>query len=468
MAMAIWGVPLGILLSVRPLRMLWQRRKRDSWWLGHGVLWTPRQSERLHQAVNPVLAWHKSGGQPPPLVLPSHHFTRNALLLGAPGSGKTQFMMRLIQSVLQSGDALIVLDPKSAPDLCQLVRISARQAGVPFLQLNTQDPLQSVAYDPLCYCAHAMEVADRLALLMPGPEDGFKAFCRGVVVSLADGLWALGQRPTLAHLKAHLEDRGARLLRQLEAKGHPSAQALMQLHAHDGVHYQKMTAGLLSLLTQLTSGALLSLSNDRPLWDCRRAVSQGAAVVVGLGVLAHPQLGRSLAELVLRDMAALAAARLQGGPSTKLWIFVDEAGEVVSETLVQLLNKGRESGVHLILAAQTLADFEKGTEGLRLGAMVQGNCGAWAMFRQLDAGSRERIVQRLGEVPVADFGLSLGASSKAGVVFSSSIVSRSKTERRLRVPCLPPALLNVFKDRECLLHLADGSLWRLTIPISSG
>jgi conjugal transfer pilus assembly protein TraD len=302
-----------------------------------------------------------------------------------------------------------------------------------------------------------------------------------VLITLSEGLWLSGERPTLQRLQAHLDDAGERLLQshassrfiQDESRQTAIRVALEQLVQHDRTHYQKMTSALMSLLSLLTTGPIgRCLSPDaeefRPRWDIRRAIDQGVAVYVGLNCLAQPTVGAALARLIMADVAAFSSERLRQANARPLSLMVDEAGEIMSPALLQLLGKGRESSIHVLIAIQTLSDLAWHLGDQAASEVVQGNCGAWFLFRQLDALSREVSERRLGEIPLVEDASHEGMSRRQDGFFTQLTRSRGQSRSRVWRPRIPAALFAGFKDRECVAHFPDGSLWRLTVPLVEG
>jgi conjugal transfer pilus assembly protein TraD len=452
--------------------------------LGHGGSWLPQHSQQLHHSGDPEAAFARSPARQPtpaPVWVATPLLSRNLLALGAPGSGKSSLLVLLAWQAQQRGEAILVLDPKGSQGLRALLAAGARAAGRPFLSLTPARPQDSARYDPLHYCDDAAAFADRLCGLIAGDrQDPFRSYCWGAVSTLAEALLVRGERPTLLRLRALVAEGGSSLAGSAGTPGSgipagrfAAAQAAVrQLAEHDRTHFRKMTAALLPVLEVLTSGdvaALLAPAQQpdelRPRLDLRHLRGQASTVYVGLDALASPQRAQVLAHLLLEDIAQQ-ASRICGRAHSEgpLHVMVDEAGEVACPPLLQLLGKGREAGVQLLLAVQTLADLEWRLGSAAAARVAEGNAGAWFLFRQMDACSREESAARLGDFPLARETAASGRSESHSLGRLRHATSTALTSTRVPAARVPPALLSVLRDLECFAQLPDGQLLHLRLP----
>ena len=464
-------------------------------YLGQGAPWQARHSVALHAAQ--ADAHSLSQG---PAWQPGAHaawvdaelLARNVLAVGAPGAGKSSLLVLLAWQAQLRGEAVIVLDPKGSRALQAQIFAGAAASNRPHLALLPTRPAVSSRYDPFMHCADAGAVATRVCSLIPGErQDPFRDFCWGVLSTLAEALQVLGAPVTLSTLQDLLADAGASLLAHWGPAGagiaparHAAARrALEDLVAHDRTHFRKMTVALLPVLNLLCAGPLSSLlaplsdtdssnaapgSDARPLLDIAVCRAQGTTVYVGLDALGHSRLAQALAQLLFEDVAAEAAGLLSRTDVVRpLHLLVDEAGELACDALLQLLGKGREARVHLLLAVQTLADLEWRLGSAAAARVAEGNAGAWFLFRQLDALSRQESSARLGQLaavrPAASRALSTSSGVIAGVRQRSESVGETTTREFL--PRVPEASFSALRDLECLAAMPDGALLHLRLPL---
>lgn len=462
--------------------------------IGYGSAWSAQHSDSLHDARDAREGLQQlpvRQGQAHKLELDRRLLSRNGLALGSPGSGKTQLLVLLAHAAQERGESVWFIDPKGSQRLYQYVLEGARRAGRPFFALIPQRAEVSVLYDPLRYCMTGTDVASRLVSLIPGDEqDVFKHFCWGVLVTLAEACLLMGERPSISLLSSVLPDAGACLLpRILKAFEHDSRSsvastknALQALVNHDRTHYQKMIVPLRAVFELLCRGSLgqvlsgsegvrgnLESSRQAPniALDVSAARLQQATVYIGLDALVNPTTAKAIAALILEDIAADAARCVaQSLDHPNQLLLVDEAGEVACEAMLQLLGKGRECGVQIWFAVQTLSDLEWRLGSSAAARVAEGNAAAWFLFRQLDAVSRRESERRLGTLPMTRRSTSLGSASinRMGSRYESDSFSDGFT--RETVPRIPEAVFSCLRDLECFAHLPDGSLFHLQLKPS--
>lgn len=440
-------------------------------WLGQGGAWRSRHTAALyatHAAEAPAGAlasapargrWSRAVACPAPLL------ARHVLALGAPGAGKSTLLVLLAWQAQRRGEAVVVIDPKGSAALRRQLALGARVARRPFLCLQPASPDQSVRYDPLATCTTAQAIAERLCRLISAEHhDPFREFSRGAILAVAEALAMTGAPVTLAALQDHLADAGARLL-PVSPGGSPALQALV---THDRTHYRKMLAPLFPVLAQLGTGAaarVLVPGGGAPALQVGDLRRQGTTLYVGLEALGAPALAGLVSQLLLEDLAAEASQTLrQAAHVLPLHLAIDEAGEVACPALLQLLGKGREAGVGVWLAIQTLADLEWRLGSRAASLVAQGNLGAWFLFRQLDAASRQESAARLGEVPVRSERTTASTSQRWSGGLGGRTASSGVSWSAQAQPRIPEAVFATLPDRECLAHLPDGTLLHLCLP----
>ncbi|MDE1943196.1 MAG: type IV secretion system DNA-binding domain-containing protein [Betaproteobacteria bacterium] len=435
----------------------WVRRHPQHLLLGHGAPWRTREARRfLLAAAAPDLRQHGSPfdhtGLSRVLRLPASG--SHTLVVGAPGTGKTQLFALLAVQAIARGDAVVLLDPKGGHALRERLAAAAARFGRPSFRLLAAEPETSDALDLLAHGRTAGELASRVARLMPADEsdNSFGQFAWMTLHRLIEAQRALGEVVTLQRLREHVADQGQALLRRLQASGVAAEGALAgltALAAHDPAHYRKMILALAPVLETLCGAALGPLLSDlrRPRVTLGQIVRQGGVLYAGLGALSDEASARALGALLLADLAALAGNRYRGdGEQRPIRLFVDEAAEVTNPAFIQLLNKGRECGVQVTFAVQTLADLEVAMGGEAPARMMLGNAGNLVAFRLLDAGSREAWSARAGQVWARLHGSAQGSQQGSGPTGRSRSRNAGRSEVMQEVPLLPEALLAQLPD----------------------
>ncbi|NDU91630.1 MAG: TraM recognition domain-containing protein, partial [Ferrovum sp.] len=327
-------------------------------------------------------------------------------------------------------------------------------------QLLPAEPEQSDGLDLLANGRQASELASRLSQLIPADEteNTFGQFAWMTLNRIIAGLLALREPVTLKVLRFHVADQGkslhARLTGSVPGAACDARLGLAELVAHDAAHYRKMILALTPVLETLTAGALGALlsapletpahgvSEDRPRVHLAQVIRQAGVLYAGLGALSDETLARALGGLLLADLAAVAGDRYRDtATGVPVRLFVDEAAEITNPAFIQLLNKGRECGLVVTFAVQTLADLEVAMRGPGPARMMVGNAGNLIAFRTLDPESRKVWSERAGSAWIRSTSASVGAQHAQGRAGRQRGFSAGRNRQLVESPLIPEALL---------------------------
>ncbi len=434
-------------------------------WLGWGASWN---GEKLQQHVDRLgTAAHKRRALVRKMLL-SAEGRGHMLVIGAPGTGKTQLLLWLAAQAVGRGEAVIMIDPKGGGRIPDILRACASRRGVPCYELRLDQPSLSCHLDVLAHGQSPSELATRLCRLLPAAEQAevFARFSWMVLYRILSGLMMLERPYSWGMLRAHVMNQGQDLARACAASGgaqHAVTQGLAALARHDATHYSKMIVGMMPLLEILATGVLgelLSISPHVERVCLGQVVAQRAVLYVSLAALEDSQVARVLGSLVLGELSSWVGARYgqSGLPELPLQVMVDEASEVSGVAFVQLLNKGREAGVQMCLSVQTLADLEVAMQGESEARMMVGNATHVLMFRTLDPASRRALIERAGWVSVR--GRLTGAS-----LHEAGLTQGQRRGVTLQHPWQDMALvsdqdLSELEDMQYVAHLGGrGLVW---------
>ena len=445
---------------------LWQRRHPQRWLLGEGAPWQTPQAQRLHQALSradpdpeaAVLLGH--AGFLRPIFLEAQEAQGHTLVMGAPGTGKTQLFKLLALQAIARGESVILLDPKGGLHLRQSLAQAAALEGRPYFQLLPAQPEQSDGIDLLANGRQASELASRLSRLIPADEtdNAFGQFAWMTLNRIIENLLVLREPVTLKALRFHVADQGrslhARLPPPVSGVPYEAWHGLSELVAHDPAHYRKMILALTPVLEALTAGALGTLLSaplvghahalqaDRPRVHLAQVIRQAGVFYAGLGALSDEVLARALGGLLLADLAVVAGDRYRNtAKGVPVRLFVDEAAEITNPAFIQLLNKGRECGLVVTFAVQTLADLEVAMSGSGPARMMVGNAGNLIAFRTLDPESRKVWSERVGSAWIRATSASVGAQQAQGHNGRQRGFSAGRNRQFVEAPLIPEALL---------------------------
>ena len=474
----------------------------------------PRDPERMGAT------WiHGIGGADRDMLVPLEHIEGHLLVVGTTGAGKTRLFDLLVTQAALRGEAVIIIDPKGDRGLRDSARRACSLAGQPerFVLFHPAFPDASVRLNPLANYQRPSELASRVAALIPSEtgNDPFKAFGQMALSHIVSGLIGIDEQPTLVTLRRWLEGGPGALLgrvlrrwfdervplwrdhaepylsRVRDASGetrallkfyrervrddHPSTMidGLASMFEHEGVHFAKMIASLMPILVMLTSARLESLlspnAGDAP--DPRRITSLSDIIAnrevlyVGLDSLSDTIVGGAIGSMLTADLAAAAGAIYNNTPEpAPANIFIDEAAEVLSDPMIQVMNKGRGAGLSMTLATQTFADFAARTGSQDKARQVLGNMNNLIALRVLDAETQEYVAEALPAVRLRKLILQQGTSTdgEQPLLFTGNVGERLDEEE---APLFPAALLGQLPNFEYLAKWAGGRVTKGRLPI---
>ncbi len=256
----------------------------------------------------------------------------------------------------------------------------------------------------------------------------------------------------------------------------------------DKTFYGKVTAGILPKLNSLSAGSLKKALSPSMGISFDSIVSGNGVLYVSLRTLVDSETGANLGKLMLSDLCAVAGKiykmedsslkdlRSDGcrhkhgyfnedkasSPSpqekNRICIFIDEASEILCESMVQLANKSRGAGFALTLVTQTIADFIKHGGSKADAEQIIANANSLISMRVKDGDTCESVVKRMPKIYVEERTMTRSFSS------FSDRYHISKTAKEREVPLIPASALELLPDLEYIATLADGRVMKGLIP----
>lgn len=385
------------------------------------------------------------------LYLDCEHTNGHMLIVGTTGSGKTRAFDLLIQQAIMRQESVIIIDPKGDHDLRQKALHTAYRMNLAtrFLAFSPAFAQQSIALDLLSNYAKTSDLAQRIISLMPNSAHAapFKAVSYQAVLTVIDALTLLNHKITLAKIylsltvglkdlviqvmlyacktydipqyleilaQENLDTRALKnVLRAYIKNYHPLVKQeailnLIELYNHDSTHLGKMLATLLPGLQVLATPPMnelitpeLEVSGQRMVFNLQSLTSTNYILYVGLDSLSDATLSGNIGSLLLSDLAALAGSIYNYKDIKKpINIFIDEAGEVVNDAFIQILNKGRGAGLRCFTATQTIADFNVRIGDKEKTRQMLGNFNNWLALRTTDFETQKYLAQSLRQTRV--------------------------------------------------------------------
>ena len=314
-----------------------------------------------------------------PLYASQDDLTRNVLIVGQSGVGKTVFGQLLMFQQIAKGGGLVFIDGKldglSLDELYRMAAYHGRQNDV--LVINPGNPQFSNTYNPILY-GDPDEVADRIVALIPSTEsdagaDHFKQAAKQGCTVLVAALQKTGLAYTLIDLVILMQSRKS-LISLEEMLPTDSLERenlsifLDQYKVPDKTgnktidikQLKKTFGGIVGRLFPFCTGQFKEIMNAAsPEVNLFEAMRANKIIYV---TLPSDQMGSNLGKMFLGD-AKTAFSRLQAlsreeKPNPPFLFFMDEAGSYPTESMARLFEQNRSAKVIICAAYQSLADLK--------------------------------------------------------------------------------------------------------------
>ena len=484
------------------------------------ALLTPPQEEDLGQAWIHGLGMENQER----IFLPIDHTAGHTLLVGTTRAGKTRMLDSLISQAVRRGEPVVIWDPKGDRDLmlCAKNACEAYGRASDFIYFNPAYPQLSCRIDPLANFSRATELATRVASLIPSETgaDPFTAHSQMVLTNICECLLLIHSKPTIKLLKRYVtagpeslvvaaseifferhipnwakeaepylraRPKGATNARVTamayiqfyrdvvaEKAQHQGLEGLYADFEHDKQHQAKMTASLTPVLTMLTSGPLEDLlspdpdkDDDRPITDFARIIRNNQVCYIGLDSLSDNMVGSAIGSMFVADMTAVSGARYNYedlGALNAVNLFIDEAAELVSDKMIQLLNKAGGAKFRLCIATQTFADFAARVGSTEKARQILGNLNNIIALRIMDRDTQDYVAESVPKCFVQHIEYSQATDTKTGSLFDfGHRVSESVKETEVEL--VPPQFFTNLPNLEFFARVSGGRVIKGFIPI---
>lgn len=460
------------------------------------------------------------------LFRPLKNFEGGLCLCGTTQAGKGVYLSHLVAQAIARGDVVIVIDPKHSSRLKDNILHACRASGRDDpLTFHPAFPDTGVRLDPMHSFTNATEIASRIRQAFPpNMDESFANFAWMAVNAIAQGLIALEIRPTLPLIAKYVKlgiydilepllEKHAReyasnnwqkhyldlkektgkppapnvserlmvLVALYETELHhiapdPAIDGLIEVFRHNREHYSKITASLLPILSMLTTGkladslspTLTDMHDTRPVMNLEKVINGGHVLYIGLDSMPNPTVASTLAGIWLADLANIAGRRYNLGLSAlnsrRISLFVDEVSNVINVPLIEILNKGAESGIATTCAMQTIADLAHRMGSLEAAHVVLGNLNNLIALRTKDQMTQNFVVETLGNTYIANQSLSINnrAPDHLSPDYHSGLTRQMNSELE---PIFPPEFLGKLPNCEAIVQVSAGYIYKTRCPI---
>ncbi|KLV03479.1 hypothetical protein ABT56_18750 [Photobacterium aquae] len=444
----------------------------------------------------------------------------HTLITGASGSGKTRIFDLIISQLIERGETCILYDPKNDHDIKELCKKTLESLGrsEDFLFLNPSYPRESIRINPLKTFGKSSEISNRVvANIDSGGDRYYVDLCFTVVQSIVDAMHIIGEQVSLVRIKYYFSNyetliekticewmtlkrvdwrkdfistleklkdpalRAACCISYYEKKvekKHPSSeiQLLIDFLTTKRKAFENSTGSLTAALTKLTIGEMAELlspsdlNDHRPMYDIETIITNKKVLFVGSASLADRITSSAITKMFLAELACIASNRydykIMKEELGYINIFVDEASEVVCESLLQLVNKSRGAKFRIFIATQGISDFiaEMGDEAMSNQFLSSLN--NVISTRSFDKPSQEKIVAGQPTTRVKYIApAQVNTSSAADPTAMGGNVSERMVEEEVELFSIK--LMAKLPDCEYVAQFADGKLIKGRVPIQA-
>lgn len=441
------------------------------------------------------------------IVAPYQNFEGHTIIFGTTGCGKTRMLELLITQSIHRGDICLTIDPKGDQDLENRMRIEAERAGRQFVRVHLGHCSTSARFDTLKNYNRPTEIATRVSSLIHSEtgQDAFTAFAWSVINAITLGMLEVGDKPTFVKIRRYIETGVDSLLEdvlktffvrhrddwevmarryvaneqkdptrtpsqreringyvnyyesELNKQGLSSEviSGLLSVYKHDAAHFGKMIANLIPIMSMLTSGELGQLLSpdydnkldERPIWDFEKIISAECVFYIGLDGLSDAIVAGAVGSLLLADIASYAGTIYNADPvkGRKIALFVDETSDVINDSLITVLNKGRGAGFICTAASQTFPDFASRLGNADKARKALGNFNNLIAMRTKDRITQDFITETFGKVGIQQVTSSMSVSDHEDPTrFGSGNLARQMSEKMEEM--FPPDLLGLLPN----------------------
>jgi hypothetical protein len=358
-----------------------------------------------------------------PVLAPRKTLLQNGHILGDPGSNKTSKGFAPLQSqLIASGNCTVInIDLKGDMAQFQNVRIEAERAGLPLKVFTNRPGWESNVFNPLnqSYLARRNR-GQRAEQMIPalgldyGDIYGGAYFSGTMEQHLRNILYAYGDSITsLTDLYRFCGDPAA------YKKIGPASDWENSRHLH-------LVLGRLAAMHELNASPQNSPQNSGALEgqiQLEELVTKPTVLHVFIQSLLSPAAARSIPRLLLYGLLEAKALLLHERPTVDVFVFIDEAQQIVSASLPMILAMCRSHGIGVILAHQVLDQLKLGE--LDLTQIMLSTTAYKQIFRASDLVSRDYLMRSGGESRYHEFNWSQAVPYRRGMPDERYISARN-------------------------------------------
>ena len=276
------------------------------------------------------------------------NFSRHTFISGASGWGKSYLFKILIENTLRNERPLVYIDPKGANSEIQTFINLCEKYGRKYYVFSEHfhSPSQ---FNPLGDLDSEQVVEGVIRSFNWGlnPEQYYLNKAQEILSDVVFDLKAKGRivdfHTILEGVLAHKnKDEASGLIANLKTICRSNFGRLLK----DSISENSRSSGRHTAMTM------------------RRALDEGACIYIGASTQGYGSMARTIGKIFVNELLQLSHYRGVVGESSSeniaapFAVFIDEAGSILFQDFIDLINKARSSGIQIYTAVQSMQDFD--------------------------------------------------------------------------------------------------------------
>jgi hypothetical protein len=322
-------------------------------------------------------------------------------IIGTTGVGKTRLAESLVEQDIKMGNSVIVIDPKPDWDLFSRVWSAAVEAGraEDFIFISLLHPHLSSGINPLKYYVYPDEVISAIVSTIQAKEEFFVNIAREMTTLIVQGLYYLytqevGRRKefTYSEILTYISQDGLKkIANQLKAYKDRDPEKIefllenyQQAISSPTDYFNKVVSTLRTNVSNFAHGVVGSIVGKADDNKVIERLESGKRVIcyVMTGSQVFQDKANQLSRVLLAMINNLAGRLNVSGMKLDppLRIHIDEAYTALYHGIEHLFDKGRSTGIGLVLYHQSIGQFEEAV-GRNLTKVILDNINTFFIMR---------------------------------------------------------------------------------------
>ena len=283
----------------------------------------------------------------------------HTVILGRTGTGKTQTIMRIVQSYISNNYFTLYLDMKGSIITEVILARMAEAMGVPFyvFTLNAGHKWDALRGKS------AQEQKDIIMSIEKWDQSHFKGIAEGVLLDVFHALEVGGLGANMSYMRAAYDMLDPNLLRKyanerLKDPAYTDIRNAVLVRAAEIERNPEAISGIRAKLYRLVASDTGQMFTPGDVMiDLQSAFNQNAVILFSFDYQSQQDTAEITSALVMADVKNL-ASKLQANFNERPWLFgIDEFTKAGSDLIMPMVQQVRESKARVLFSTQGIADI---------------------------------------------------------------------------------------------------------------